>query len=756
MNGTSSSDEDSVMSELPVLSEDATDEEREEHENLLRQQQMKQLRQCIKSEIDNQLVDELGSAFSYFCNGQYQYKEISGRFVFDIVTMRTEECDDIYGDIDRTLKRGHDLSTLDALRDDDGDGADGTKLTKLGLMQNLYSNLHKQYALKCGMDVGPIQYNEKMESLMGNIVDDMMFDGPHFEISGVLQRVLMTEIHRNVTTKLNTASPDMEKLHEITQQKQSLVKVLKYCVDRMHRHIDFERNDDDQMEIEGDWELSNEQMMSILDQIAAALECLTFFKRFSHQSQLMDECFNNASLSEMEPVYGVENSGRNGSGPMDTLKERLLNIFEFVMDLPVMEDPFDPSAHHSTENLQIRYLMGFARLILINPTYYKTFGGVVVAHLYRPQPAESEKSTKSKGKKAEIRRHDIMKSILRKVRSASVSKYNQMLFEGVKMLMNDEAFPVSIRIHTVMTACRSAAMIDGLSKGRKDWNVYIELFLQYVIGTAENVPRYFVHLHSMTAFFKKFTARDKLDVWSQFRSLSRKLPSSELRTDENAWRLYDKFRAKLKSEAGKAAGARDLGLDEDGLENWDQREAASSQSQSQRDGNRSVNMSEMAQDIQMGVEIVDDDEDDDDRKEEVVVGFDVPVDEDGDGDREDSEVPRVTDSVSRLNVSGSELVANDERSNVDGDGDEEDDRSHDDDDDDEENDGDKGNRRVMIARSQSKDVESGDGSDEDVDMEADRSGDGNSSAVSTSSKKKYKKGGRRARGGKWLKKKSKK
>merc|ERR1719283_414635 len=131
-------------------------------------------------------------------------------------------------------------------------------------------------------------------------------------------------------------------------------------------------------------------------------------------------------------------------------------------------------------------------------------------------------------------------------------------------------------------------MIDGLAKRRKDWEVYIKLFLEFVIGTPGNVPRYFVYLHSMTSFFKKFTARDKLDVWSQFQSLSRKLPSDELRTDESAWNLYNKFRAKLKSEASKAAGARDLELDEDGLENWDQRKEeinASSSSQSQRAAN---------------------------------------------------------------------------------------------------------------------------------------------------------------------------
>merc|ERR1719249_483714 len=193
-------------------------------------------------------------------------------------------------------------------------------------------------------------------------------------------------------------------------------------------------------------------------------------------------------------------------------------------------------------------------------------------------------------------------------------------------------------------------MIDGLSKGRKDWNVYIELFLQYVIGTAENVPRYFVHLHSMTAFFKKFTARDKLDVWSQFQSLSRKLPSDELRTDESAWNLYNKFRAKLKSEASKAAGARDLELDEDGLENWDQRKEVDS-SQSQRGANRSVNMSEMARDLQIGVQI----EDDDDHKDGDNQGAGR---QDGDGN-EDQEVPRMAVSVSRLNVSGSQLQVDD-------------------------------------------------------------------------------------------------
>merc|ERR1719334_2831867 len=129
----------------------------------------------------------------------------------------------------------------------------------------------------------------------------------------------------------------------------------------------------------------------------------------------------------MEPVYGVENSGHfsNGRGPMSAVKEKLLNIFSFVMTLPVMEDPFDPSAHHTTENLQIRYLMGFARLILMNPTYYKSFGGVVISHLYQPQLSSNSKSksnqnSKSKGKgkgskSEETRQQLIMKNIMRKV-----------------------------------------------------------------------------------------------------------------------------------------------------------------------------------------------------------------------------------------------------------------------------------------------------------------------------------------------------
>merc|ERR1719474_475920 len=99
MNGTNSSDDDddSVMSDIPELNDKMDDAEREDIERRTRVQQMRQLRRCIKSEIDHRLVDDLGRAFSYFCNGEYQYKEVAGRFVFDIVTELTDEFDSICG-----------------------------------------------------------------------------------------------------------------------------------------------------------------------------------------------------------------------------------------------------------------------------------------------------------------------------------------------------------------------------------------------------------------------------------------------------------------------------------------------------------------------------------------------------------------------------------------------------------------------------------------------------------------------------------
>jgi len=703
-DGDGDGDSDST-GDVPLITDEMDDSERDEVEQRMRRRQMAQLRDCVKADIDRQLVSETGRAFSCFCSGHFQYRETAGRFVFEIVTEITDEFEDIAQRIEDRLRRGHRMDSLRALCTADGGGG-GDGASKHHLVQSLLSNLERQHALKRGMDVGPIEYGEAMESLATHIVDGQLFDGAHCEISSVLLRILVIEINRNVANKLNAASPEMERLHQITQQKQSLVKLLRYFVDRIDRHIAALRQ-----QPEGEDSLSPSPALSLLDLICSAIECLTFFRRMRHQSPLMDECFNNASLSEMEPVYGVENSGVRGQqGPMSLVKEQLLRCFQYVMAMPVAEDPFDLSAHRHTENVQIRYLMAFARLLLMNPSYYKRFGGAIVAALYRPAVGPDGLALGDGAKAVTTRRHQTMKEVLRKLHSDDAAKFNRVLFEGVRMLMDDETLPLPLRVHTVQSATKSAAMIDGLAKDRKHWALYIELFLSHCIGSPQNVPRCFAFLHSMTSFFKKFRNRDKLEVWSLFRRLSRKLPPSELRTDDAAWALYEKFRAKLKSEAMKASEARELGLDEDGLENWDQREAAA-------DGRTapSADDSRMVHDIHIG----DGDGDGAER--------------DGGGGRaagDDDEVPRIAVSVSRLNVSGSER-AEESNANV---------RvavaaskrmQHDDD-----SDGNKENRRVAVAVSKragdgGKDERDDDDEDEDDDVDMDK---GSESASPTKKK----------------------
>ncbi len=53
-----------------------------------------------------------------------------------------DEFDNIYNKLDKQLCECNDMSNMDALMEND----------ILNILQNLYSNLHTQYALKCGMD----------------------------------------------------------------------------------------------------------------------------------------------------------------------------------------------------------------------------------------------------------------------------------------------------------------------------------------------------------------------------------------------------------------------------------------------------------------------------------------------------------------------------------------------------------------------------------------------------------------------------
>merc|ERR1712228_102451 len=146
---------------------------------------------------------------------------------------------------------------------------------------------------------------------------------------------------------------------------------------------------------------------------------------------------NNASLIEMEPVFGVENNENNND--ILLLKKRLLAICQYVFKLSIIEDPYDPSAHITSENLQIRYLMGCARLTIMNPSYYKHFGALIISFYHRPN-INNNNDNDSKSKHVMIRRNEIIKKIVSKLHEANHSKFEEMLFEGMKLIMNDESF----------------------------------------------------------------------------------------------------------------------------------------------------------------------------------------------------------------------------------------------------------------------------------------------------------------------------
>merc|ERR1712154_166326 len=186
-----------------------------------------------------------------------------------------------------------------------------------------------------------------------------------------------------------------------------------------------------------------------------------------------------------------------------------------------------------------------------------------------------------------------------------------MLFEGMKLIMNEEKFSIAIRKHIILKISRSVSMIEGLKKkDRNYWAVFIRSFMDYVIGTIENIPRYFSYLHSLELFLRNLTSRDILEIWSRFRSLSRKLPKEDERSadNESKWALFQQFGDKLCREAKKAANSRNLSLDDAGLEDYDLRD---SQNQSQNEQSISRQLDAM-EDININV----DDDDDEEQNEE--------------------------------------------------------------------------------------------------------------------------------------------
>ena len=78
-------------------------------------------------------MKKLEDHFLFLCNEEYQHKDYWGRFIFGIVTEVTDEFDNITNKINKKLEKGQDLSTFDALMEDEDN------ISKLNLMQSLYS-----------------------------------------------------------------------------------------------------------------------------------------------------------------------------------------------------------------------------------------------------------------------------------------------------------------------------------------------------------------------------------------------------------------------------------------------------------------------------------------------------------------------------------------------------------------------------------------------------------------------------------------
>ena len=223
------------------------------------------------------------------------------------------------------------------------------------------------------------------------------------------------------------------------------------------------------------------------------------------------------------------------------------------------------------------------RLCIMNPTYYKYFGGLIVAFWRRPQINDNEDNDNDNdddddiqiSQTASIRRTEIIKCIVQKLFKDKHEKFEEMLFEGMKMIMNDGKLSVELRQHTIDNLCKSSFMMKAFKKDRKYWSRFYNLFLDYILGPVQNIPKYFMYLHSLTLLFRHLTNRDKLEMWSHFRSLSRKLPQPHQRVDESQWQLYNQFRQRLKKEAETAGRNRNLELDDNAIENYDLHESQS-------------------------------------------------------------------------------------------------------------------------------------------------------------------------------------
>ena len=132
----------------------------------------------------------IGKSFSFLCNTDTSWNNNSVRSVYNIITETVQEFKYITDKIDNELTIGTDLSTLDALMESQDN---------FNIIQSLYSNLHKQYAFKRNMDVSAIEFTDSMDSLLGNVYAELMYDGPTHQITGILLKLLCIEIGRNVT-----------------------------------------------------------------------------------------------------------------------------------------------------------------------------------------------------------------------------------------------------------------------------------------------------------------------------------------------------------------------------------------------------------------------------------------------------------------------------------------------------------------------------------------------------------------------------
>mmetsp|Transcript_15129 Transcript_15129/g.22905 ORF Transcript_15129/g.22905 Transcript_15129/m.22905 type:complete len:616 (+) Transcript_15129:1-1848(+) len=410
------------------------------------------------------------------------------------------------------------------------------------------------------MTIGALQWTESMQSLLGNILDSFLFAGAHFEIASVLQQLLCSDIAHQVVHKLSHSSPDLERLALVRNEKATLVKVLHF----------FVRATDEQKHT-----LSCTGLLACLDSIVSMMDTLTFFRQMHAQSSLLDEVFNNARLSDWIPPSQeqVEHAAAATTDIGEQVKQRLLRVCRFVWSLPCIEDPFDPSAHTVTENVQIRFLMGAARLCLLEPTYYRSFGALILL-CWHERSVRYALRLKPKEERVDVRRKELTKKIAGQLHKHCHAALEEMLFEATRMIVQQEQeqdTDVSVRKKHVEELCRSVFMLEGLTRNRKVWMQFIEKFLSFVLSEPQHIPSHFVYLHALTYVFSHLTNRDKLEIWSVFQSLSRRLPEQHIREqqDEGQWQLYQTFGAKLKKHALQASEKRRLDYNEADIENYD-------------------------------------------------------------------------------------------------------------------------------------------------------------------------------------------